>query len=376
MTAPVLATLFQIGVDNALIQVPQNYTVPANPPSMPNPPINLAIPTSNTQTTTTSDSVTIYLSAIKGFSNPLSMTFMVQPISVDLAASLGYVIGPEDATTASWNGLIGSTSTNWNTGSYNSDTAGWVGPLPFTMQANVITLDGSYANPLNTYTTSTYQTLWINVGGTGGSINPNHPASYLVTIYATDPITNTYSACNFTIVVMPSVANYGLGVYVMGRNFIGSDFNPFVFTNSVTIPPSGFVSGGSPDNQGALLNLYYYPLEPAPVAPSVLNISLNWFNSPIIDLTNSVIALPPSYTPIAFTDWSDSDGLNIIPSGFTRDEVSDVVSILLYLDSTATTVPGSDPVDTHALLQVQATDQNGVTISSYTAIFAQGAATS
>ena len=40
MVAPTVSNVFWIGVDNALIQVPQNYTVPANPPSIPNPPVS------------------------------------------------------------------------------------------------------------------------------------------------------------------------------------------------------------------------------------------------------------------------------------------------------------------------------------------------
>src|SRR5208282_5753850 len=100
MSAPTISTLFQLGVDNAMIQVPQNYTVPSNPPSEPNPPNNLAVPTNNLQTTNTSDSVTIYLSAIKGFSKPLSMSVLIQPMTTSLAASLGFTLSPLDSTTA------------------------------------------------------------------------------------------------------------------------------------------------------------------------------------------------------------------------------------------------------------------------------------
>lgn len=375
MTAPTLTTLYQIGIDNAQIQVPQNYTVPANPPSMPNPPNNLAVPTNNTQTTTTSDSVTIYLSAIKGFNNSLYMSFLIQPMTTTLAASLGYNLPTIDQTTAPWVGLIGSTSFNWLTGVYDSGALGWVGPLPFSMQSN----NGS---ALNTYVATNYQTLWINPGLTGGAIDPSHPPSYLVTIFAFDPVTNTYTSCNFTLVVMPSVANYGLGVYTIG--YVGPSFVQNIgYTNSVTLPFNGYAN-----NEGAILDYYFYPLEPASDlpnslpngAPTPLNITLNWYGgitNPIIDTTNSVINYYPSYTEaLTFSDYLNNPTLlyDAIPSGFTRDTSYDSspylgsypLSITLYLLANPNKPA---PIYNHALLQVVATDGNGVSVTAYTAIY-------
>jgi hypothetical protein len=370
---PAIATLFQIGVDNALIQVPQNYTVPANPPSEPNPPNNLAVPTTNTQITTTSDSVTIYLSAIKGFSNSLQMSFIVQPITSDLAASLGWTLSPLDSTTAAWQGSIGSTSINWVSASS--------GPLPFTMQANT-------TNSLNTYLATNYQTLWINPGNSGVSINPSHPPSYLVSIFAFDPLTFTYAACNFTIVVVPSIANYGLGVYV--KSYVPPAAVP-QYVNSVTLSPNGFAS--SPQN-AAILYYVFYPLEPARVAPSALNITIDYFDNPIIDLTNSVVsnpdgpyAVPPNF-PISLGSYTQADGLGAIASGFTRDSPcgnlpdslgSHALGIILYLnnhlgaDGAKPLVSASlTPPLNHGLLEVTATDDNGVSVSAYTAIYIAG----
>jgi len=375
MPAPTLSTLFQIGVDSALIQVPQNYTVPANPPSEPNPPNNLAIPTQNTQITTTSDSVTIYLSAIKGFNNTVSMTFLVQPITTTLAASLGYTLSPLDSTTAPWQGFIGSTSSNWLTGTYDGAASGWAGTLPFSMQSNV-------NNALNTYVAKNYQTLWINPGLSGGAINPSHPPSYLISIFAFDPVTNTYAACNFTLVVVPSIATYGLGVYTKANiNGIG-----YSFVNSVNLPLNGY----APPKQSVVLNYFFYPLEPASTAPSPLNITINWFNSPLIDATHSVVANPdgpyavPPGSPIALSTYQPEEGVlsaygtGAIDGGFTRDSASGippnkgshVLAIQLYLTNNT----GSTPIYSHALLQVTATDGNGVSVSAYTVIYVVGAA--
>ena len=282
MTAPPsLSSVFQIGVDNAMIQVPQNYTVPANPPSEPNPPDSVLVAT-NTTNTTPKDSVTLYVGAIQGFAHLLTITFFVQALQLfqqiativsytapngtfTIPSSSGLLVGdsvtvsspdgtvsadgvistvssstiivvyfsdglpvslqtapvvitdntqgdpnmaPVDSTIAPWVGSIGSTHNDWVTSSssnFDPVNDGWIGTLPFTLTPNV-------SNSLNTYVAQNYKTLWINPQGTGGIINPNHPPSYIVTIYATDPITNTYAACNFTLVVGPSFANYGIGV--------------------------------------------------------------------------------------------------------------------------------------------------------------------
>jgi hypothetical protein len=217
-TAPV-ATKFNLGIDNALITVPQNYTVPANPPSMPNPPNTTSVVTINTASTTVKDSVTIYASSILGFQNELVLSFLIQRIDQTIDSALA----PVDATITPADGeplpiLIGDTTGDWVTGTWNAGLNGWVGNLPF----NLTPYPGyqpTNKSALTQYVATNYKTLFINPMGTGGTIAPDHPPSYQVNIYAYDsqsgqpsPASYTYAVCNFTLVVSPSVANYGLGV--------------------------------------------------------------------------------------------------------------------------------------------------------------------
>jgi len=179
MVAPVISNVFQIGVDNAMITVPQNYMVPANPPCTPSPPTDSSQPT-DTQNTTTKDSVTIYLSAIKGFDLPLQMSYYITRIDTYVDPNLP----SEDATTAEWEGVIGSSPTDLSTGTPWTNLLepldnGWTGLFTWTLQANS-------GNALNTYVARNFRTLWINPRKTGGLINPNHPPSYQVNIFATD----------------------------------------------------------------------------------------------------------------------------------------------------------------------------------------------
>lgn len=445
---PTLSTLFKIGVDNALIQVPQNYTVPANPPSEPNPPDNLATPTENTQSTTTSDSVTVFVSAIKNFSAPLTMSMVIQPMTSELAAELDFTLSPLDSTIAPWLGQIGSTSTNWLSASQmtpTSDGTGTQGPLPFVLQPNL-------SNSLNTYVASNFKTLWINPGLTGGAINPNHPPSYLVSIFAFDPLSNTYAACNFTLVVVPSVANYGLGVYSKAQ--VGDDFtyinsvtlntkvvtgtttsasatvltdtnlslvvnsltddvliyttgpaigpgNPITSNTATTITTPAFApapSGGGRDDfqvsEGITIYYFFYPLEPASKQtpgfgsgyPSDLNITVDFFNNPIIDQTNTTITNydgAMAGTPIPIGSYTAADGAGAILKGFTRDTLSAVslyniqhgshfLKVRLYLNDNTS---AGNPIYSHALLKITATDNNGVSVSAYTAIYVAGVTT-
>lgn len=219
-TAPV-TTLFNLGIDNALITVPQNYTVPANPPSMPNPPNSATVVTTNTATTTVKDSVTIYVSSILGFENKLKLSFLIKKIDQTIDSALA----PIDATTVPADGdplpiLIGDTTGDWVTGTWNADLGGWVGDLPFTLTPYP-GYQPSDESALTQYMATSYKTLFINPRGVGGAISPNHPPSYQVNVYAYDSVTSptqpsppsyTYAVCNFTLVVSPSVANYGLGV--------------------------------------------------------------------------------------------------------------------------------------------------------------------
>ena len=426
MSAPVLSTVFQIGVDNAMITVPQTYTVPTNPPSEPNPPSNTSVPT-NTSTATTKDSVTIYASSIKGFKNPLTMSFFIRAIDHYLDPTLP----PINDTIAPWVGNIGSTHLNWVPGTLNiavssatcsgttrtvltdttlalatnalvgytltytsgpasgqsqviiSNTAttittaaflppphaptpgggdtyqvylGWKGALPFSL-----TPTGSSTNTaLNTYVALNYQTLWINPENTGGTIDPNFPPSYLVTIYAVDTSTtpNTFASCSFTIVIMPSIANYGLGIE---ERIKGGD-GKFVFGNSVELKKDGYAS--TPKSV-AYVDFNFYPLESTSlvpnVAPNPVAISLDYFNAGngnggIIDDINSTI------NGIALGGYGN--GTIVLPSGFSRDTVSSTVSLVLYLNGTASATDGI-PTHAHSLIRITGTDSQGVTASAY-----------
>lgn len=353
-----ISTVFQIGVDNALITVPQNYTVPANPPSMPNPPTTPLTP-SNINPTTTNDSVTIYLSAIKGFQNPLTISFLIQPITLALAESLGLPLSNLDSTTAPWQGLIGSTTSDWITGVYDAPHNGWKGAFAFQLTSN-------NGNALNTYAATNFKTLWINPQITGGAINPSHPPSYLVSIFAYDPITTTYASCNFTLVVVPSMATYGLGVYTKAKVFsqIGSPAVPTVsrydYINSVTLQKDGFATTHS----YAVIDYFFYPLEPASTSSHNIDIAVNIFNSQIIDKDNSTVTNPTTRslptpgllgTPVTlgtygFTGSVSSYGVNAITGPVTRDTPTPVVvanssatssTATVLTDSTLSLVPNS-----------------------------------
>jgi hypothetical protein len=365
---PTLSIDFQIGVDNAMIQVPQNYTVPANPPSTPNPPTGPLVPT-NTATATTKDSVTIYLSAIKGFHDTLAVSFFIQRIDTIVDPNLN----PIDATTADWQGQIGSSPANWITGTYDSIENGWKGaPAFFTLTPSTDT-----TNPLHYYAAMNYQTLWINPLGTGGAIDPNHPPSYQVNIYAldnSDPLNPKYAACSFTLVVLPSVTNYGLGVYgkILSDPTKSPDpvTNPLVFANTVNLLPNG--AGLTPPNF-AVLYFTFYPLEPQSTAPTDVTITLgqpvNAFQPTdnVIDVANSTIY----YNGVTY-DFGIG-GVNpvytnqiVIPSGFSRNSPPLPVIITLYV---APAIPISgDSTTYHGLFKLIGTDANGVTTSAYTVI--------
>jgi hypothetical protein len=291
MSAPTIATEYQIGIDNALIQVPQNYTVPANPPALHNPP--LSTDTMNVNGVT-KDSVTIYVSAIHDFSNPLLISFFVRridkvfqltsnitynsipnttsmtvtsvygfnvtdtvqldsiselnPTSVistitqitanvitvagnipsdlgtsaftitDLTTSVDPALDTLDETTVPVDGdalplQIGTSATNMQSGVWNATYKGWAGYINNAPNTGALYLTPNASNALSTYTPQNYITLWLNPNNTGGAIDPNHPPSYQVNLFALDTITNTYASCNFTLVVLPSVASYGLGVF-------------------------------------------------------------------------------------------------------------------------------------------------------------------
>jgi len=413
---PALASDYQIGVDNALIQVPQNYTVPANPPSEPNPPSSTLQSTKNAQTTTTKDSVTIYVSAIKGFNNPLTMSFFIKKIDTTVDPNLS----PADATTVPTDGaplpiLIGSTHLNWVQGVWDGTNEGWKATLPFMLTPNV-------SNSLNTYVATNFQTLWINPQNTGGKISPNHPPSYQVNIYAHDPLTNSFAACSFTLVVSQSAAQYGLGVYEVTHNptptiptqstFVNADSNNGTF-NLYVDNVQGFmidqtieIGRGTPRDEinsvtgvfadhivlfGALLfthtaseadsvlgyqtqiftnkvslsasaappnvqlGFQYYPLEPTYSQPADIHIS---FKIPsdihsIINQATSTINGTPLNT---FVDF-------VIPAGtYTRDTpfASDLIPVYIELTGAA--------AGYRALFELIGTDNNGVTATAYTII--------
>ena len=307
MSSPTVATLFQIGVDSAQIQVPQNTTVPVNPPSIPNPPTSTSI-ASNSSTASTNDSITLYVSGIKGFNNPLTISFFIQQVSTALDSS----ISPADSTTASWMGSIGSTPTNMVSGTYNAIKNGWTGTLPFTLTPMAGT-----QTALNTYVATNYITLFINPGLTGGAIDPSLPPSFLVNIYALDTVTNTVASTNFVLVVIPSQASYGLGVYVKTPHISSSPFSfsyPFnyidTFSNAVTLQRNGATT--------VYLYYFFYPLEPAMIAPTNLNITLNVSGS-VVDETASYITMPVSGTPIEFMNFTAANGIGGVVGGFTRE---------------------------------------------------------
>jgi len=493
MVAPTVSNVFWIGVDNALIQVPQNYTVPANPPSIPNPPVNtvsfsdttttgttatvlqdsgalwtvnhwvgyylkytsgLAINQirailSNTATTittnafspapddsgdtfqilyatptvsgttTTKDSVTIYVSAIKGFNNPLTLSFFLQKIDSAVDPNISSV----NATTATWVGKIGSSPSAWTTGTFttlSSGESGWKGLLSSTLAPNS-------GNALNTYTTQNYQTLFINPEGTGNVINPTLPPSYKVNVFAYDSITNTYAVCDFTLVVLPSIATYGLGVVqkiATANTVVNKDSNTrtfILFVKSVT----GFAVGQQivigantsrmePATIGALnshpvsflaldaaltythlktdadpvagnmafcnsvdllragyitLFYYFYPIEPKASVPYPITITVNTV-SRLIDYANTTLAYSPGFvTPIPLT-YSQQIVIPTTPT-ITRDAISNPVVVTLYLVASGTLpYDPAIPTNNHALFELIGTDTNNVSASSYTVVTA------
>jgi hypothetical protein len=228
---------------------------------------------------------------------------------------------------------------------------GWTNTLPFTLIPNA-------GSALSTYAAQNYQTLWINPQTTGGIIDPNHPPSYLVSIYAVDPITNTYASCSFTLVILPSVAEYGLGVSEVIYGVDG-----FVFGNSVQLLSDGYSK--TPKNS-ATVNFNFYPLESTTLvpnkAPAPVTISLNYFNAGtsaggIIDDDNSTI------NGISF-DFYNSGAPIVLPQGFTRDFPSASVELVVYLNSHASATDGVS-IHSHTLVMITGTDTNGVTASAY-----------
>jgi hypothetical protein len=425
-TPPTVATDFQIGVDNAMIQVPQNYTVPANPPATPNPPTLLVQPT-NTTTTTTKDSVTIYVSAIKGFTNLLTMSFFIQRIDTSVDPDLP---SPLDATTALWQGEIGDGLT-WATSTYDSVEDGWKGSFSIGAGAWYLRPNGdSTVNSLNLYEAQNYRTLWINPQSTGGAINPNHPPSYEVNIYAFDPITNTVAACSFTLVVLPSVASYGLGVMetlfvsttltanaIVGTTYlsvvsttgfkvgetidiltrsehwvIGSipDATTLIITTPISShdPPMitdvvtnrsvfcNSVSIKNDDTDSATITFNFYPLEPYGTTSAPVAIYIDYFNSLIIDTTKSTItallqtsSLVDYFTgkgtltqPIPF--WVEG----LTGPSFSRDAPSAPVTVTLFLRAPGPPLPPGYVYPDHALFKLTGIDSNGVSATAYTVI--------
>jgi len=491
---PTVSNVFWIGVDNALIQVPQNYTVPANPPSTPNPPVNTTMETDSTTTgttatvchdtgvtwvvnhwvayylnytsgpaagqtrailsntahtittnafsstpndsgdvfkilyatptiggtTTTKDSVTVYVSAIKGFNNPLTLSFFLQKIDSSVDPNMSSI----NATTATWVGKIGSAPTAWTTGTFTplaSGESGWKGLLSSTLVPNA-------GNALNTYTTQNYQTLFVNPENTGNVINPTLPPSYKVNIFAYDSITNTYAVCDFTLVVLPSIATYGLGVlqkiatantvvnknsnsgtlilfvksvtgFVVGQQIVigantprmepatigvvNSHPVPFLaldatltythtkaqadpvagnmaFCNSVDLLRSGFIT----------LFYYFYPLEPKAFVPNPITITVNVI-SKLIDASNTTLAYSPGFvTPIPLNTYSQQIVIPTIPT-ITRDSISNPVVVTLYLVSSGTLpYDPTKPTNNHTLFELIGTDTENVSVSSYTVVTA------
>lgn len=330
-----ISTVFQIGTDNALIQAPQNYMVPANPPSTPNPPTSTSILT-KTSTTTTSDTVTIYVSAIKGFNNPLALSFFIRKIDTRVDGTLA----PADATTIPADGdalpiTIGTAPDNMVSGVWDGVNLGWKGKIwmdaAHTVQA---TLTPNVGNALNTYASQAYRTLWINAQTTGSLINPNHPPSYQVNLYAFDTITNTYAACSFTLVVAPSLVNYGLGVKCI-------DLLNTTFINSVSVTPSGYAD----------FAFHFYPLEPTYLNPADVTVTYTLLgkNTGDVDMSATLINTFPlsSYVPIVF------------PTGSLSRDYSAVEVDVHFA------VTGGATVGDSILFQLIGTDSNKVSVSAY-----------
>jgi len=381
MVAPVISNVFQIGVDNAMITVPQNYMVPANPPCTPSPPTDSSQPT-DTQNTTTKDSVTIYLSAIKGFDLPLQMSYYITRIDTYVDPNLP----SEDATTAEWEGVIGSSPTDLSTGTPWTNLLepldnGWTGLFTWTLQANS-------GNALNTYVARNFRTLWINPRKTGGLINPNHPPSYQVNIFATDiPTTpNTYAACSFTLVVLPSVADYGLGVT---ETILQTDNTTKLFGNSVVLKQNGHSI-----NNYATLYFDFCPLEstatdmipnvtfspigitfetsipltnasPYPL-PSTSDM-IDWYYSTISTVPSGSFYLNPHSGSSHAPEYSQDPPSISLASGLTRDIAvtpsGNPVKVTLYLRNALST-SNPNPV----LFKLTGTDANGATVSAYTVV--------
>lgn len=353
-----------------MIQVPQNYTVPANPPSLHNPPYGADVVNPNG---TTKDSVTLYISAIKGFDHPLTISYFI--LKIDARVNSDTTTLPvDDYTTVPADGValpleIGTSAANMTfAGAWDNVNFGWPGTIlapgggPLILTPNKVVL-GIYQNPLNTYSPYNYVTLWINPTTTGGSINSAHPPSYQVTIYATDTTVtpNTYASCSFTLVVMPSVQTYGLGVFE-----VDADGN---YTNSISLPKNG----GPTD-----LYFQWYPLEPALPADAELTpitVSFNIFNSTIFDETASMFGKEGGGAPDydQFNNFPSCGGTNAWPvltpaPAFTRDNPS-TPRIRLHIKLNGTASPTSMFLyERHATIKVTGTDANGVTASAYVVI--------
>lgn len=352
MSSPTLSSIFQIGIDNALIQVPQNYLVPTNPPSPHNPPNSGEVPNPNGAT---KDSVTLYVSAIQGFNNPLSISFFIRKIDQRVG---GTALPVTDRTTTPADGAplsieIGTdaVSTNLQTGIWDGTNFGWKNTIIGPDDVHQLVMTPNINNALNTYVATNYRTLFINPQGTGGTINPQHPPSYQINIYAYDPITNTYASCSFTLVVLPSIQYYGLGTFLTDAHG-----NPLYVNNgTLTIM------------YGKFLNMYiqYYPLEATtPLTnPAQINTTLTVDG---ILLDGNVADYPPntvidgvnsSYGGTAFENFAtfDSGG----PGAWSRVPIIGGTLVHLVIKNS------SSLVGRKGLVEITGTDTNGVTTSAY-----------
>jgi hypothetical protein len=260
------------------------------------------------------------------------------------------------------------------------------------------------------------------------------PPSYKVNVFAYDSITNTYAVCNFTLVVLPSIADYGLGVvqkiatanttvnknstaggvvlfvksvtgFAVGQQVIvapnttrmeihtigvvNSQPVPFLALNELltythTAAQADPVAGNlvfcnsveMPRGGHVTLAYYFYPLEPEPSVPNPITITVEPSSnfsktaSPIIDNSLTTLAYP-GIAPIQLGSYVNDIIIPTTPT-ITRDALSSPVVVTLYL---AAGLPAYDPNDVeptsnHFLFQVKGTDTLNVVASSYTVVSA------
>lgn len=481
-----------------MLQVPQNYTVPANPPTLHNPPIS-SDPAPNANGTV-KDSITVFVSAILGYNTPLSISYFIRRldqtvdpsmpsedqtllpaygdttlplrigtdiINLDANAPTWVIVNSGTSTSASGNTLTDSghtwvvnayvglwllmtsgpasgqylqivsntTHTLTLSGSFSptptlggGDTyqvtpLGWSGyignqddnPLDYlTLTPNKV-VGGVYQNPLYTYAPFNYVTLFINPHTIGGAIDPNHPPSYQVNLYAFDIYQNVYAACSFTLVVLPSTATYGLGVtahsvssVLAGTSTTVSSFQMTdntqlwtsnqwegylleyttgaasgqvqqIFLNDATTLTTGtFHTTPANGDQYAILKIgafvnsvslktnggttvdvvfQWYPIEPQVSAPVAVTVTANAFESRIIAPTNSTLdGVELGHSPFY-----------IIPASFTRDFPSEYSHLHLELNATADAT-SADPTARRSAIEVMGMDENGVSATACIAI--------